>query len=101
MGATARDQRLLGHGSASGRLADDESLVVTLNEDSVDDGEAALGQTFEFSVPLSVRGLEAGSLVKFFVEAFSHGQSSDRVPRETTLEFTVPPPDFEHLMWQV
>lgn len=79
----------------------DESLVVTLNQDSIADAEAALGQTFELGVPLSVLGVKAGSVVKFFVEAFSHGQSSDRVPRETTLEFTVPPPDFEHIMWQV
>lgn len=79
----------------------EESLLVTLNEDSIADGEAAVGQTFELAVPLSGLGLDVGSVVKFFVEAFSHGQSSDRVPRETTLEFTVPPPDFEHIMWQV
>lgn len=79
----------------------DESLVITLNEDSIAAGEAALGQTIELGVPLSVLGVTAGSVVKFFVEAFSHGQSTDRVPRETTLEFTVPPPDFEHIMWQV
>ncbi|GDY09031.1 amylopullulanase [Planctomycetia bacterium] len=79
----------------------DESLVVTLNEDSITDAETALGQIFELGVPLSVLGVTAGSVVKFFVEVFSHGQSTDRVPRETTLEFTVPPPDFEHIMWQV
>lgn len=78
----------------------DESLVVTLNEDSITDAET-LGQIFELGVPLSVLGVTAGSVVKFFVEVFSHGQSTDRVPRETTLEFTVPPPDFEHIMWQV
>lgn len=64
-------------------------------------GEAALGQIFELAVAFTALGVEPGSMLKFFVEVFSHGQSSDRAPRETTLELTVPPPDFEQIMWQV
>ena len=64
-------------------------------------GEAAIGQIFELGVPLSTLGVEPGRVLKFFVEAFSHGQSSDRAPRETTLEITVPPSDFEQILWQV
>ena len=98
----------------------DESLTVTLNADStqvdrslrdrnsghgvthlLSVGEAALGPIFELSVTLTALGVEPGSVLKFFVEAFSHGQSTDRAPRETTLELTVPPPDFEQIMWQV
>ena len=98
----------------------DESLAVMLNDDSpqVDRslrdrnsghgvtrlhsvGEAALGPIFELSVTLSALGVQPGSQLKFFVEVFSHGQSTDRAPRETTLELTVPPPDFEQIMWQV
>ena len=98
----------------------DDSLTVTLNADSphVDRslrdrnsghgvprlfsaGDAAIGQIFELSVTLTALEVEPGSVLKFFVEAFSDGQSTDRAPRETTLELTVPPPDFEQIMWQV
>ena len=53
------------------------------------------------SIALSALNAQAGSVLKFFVEVFSKGQSHDRVPRETTIELTVPPPAFEHVMWQV
>ncbi|MBC7822191.1 MAG: alpha-amylase/alpha-mannosidase, partial [Planctomycetaceae bacterium] len=79
----------------------DKSLTVTLNADSLAGGEAALGPIFELGVTLTALGAEPGSVLKFFVEVFSHGQSTDRAPRETTLELTVPPPDFEQIMWQV
>ncbi|MFM9965708.1 MAG: hypothetical protein ACKV2Q_31375 [Planctomycetaceae bacterium] len=50
---------------------------------------------------MSALGVQAGSVLKFFVEVFANGHSTDRVPRETTIELTVPPPDCEHVMWQV
>ena len=77
------------------------SLVVALNAEPITAAEAALGQTFELGVPLTTLDVEPGSVLKFFVEVFSNGQSTDRVPRETTLELTVPPPEFEHILWQV
>ena len=77
------------------------SLVVALNAEPITAAEAALGQTFELGVPLTTLDVEPGSVLKFFVEVFSIGQSTDRVPRETTLELTVPPPEFEHILWQV
>jgi alpha-amylase/alpha-mannosidase (GH57 family) len=81
------------------------SLTVALNSaaEAADDppGEAAVGQIVELSVTLTALGVVPGSVLKFFVELFSHGQSADRAPRETTLELTVPPPDFEQIMWQV
>ena len=76
-------------------------LVVALNAEPITAAEAALGQTFELGVPLATLDVESGSVLKFFVEVFSNGQSTDRVPRETTLELTVPPPEFEHILWQV
>ena len=30
----------------------------------------------------------------------TNGQSLDRAPREGAIELTVPPPDFERIMWQ-
>lgn len=77
------------------------SPTVTLNTDSIAAGEAALGQIFELGATLTALGVEPGRVLKFFVEVFSHGQSTDRAPRETALELTVPPPDFEQIMWQV
>ena len=77
------------------------SLSVAVTDDDTSAGEAAIGQIFELGIPLSALNAQAGSVLKFFVEVFSKGQSHDRVPRETTIELTVPPPDFEHVMWQV
>ncbi len=82
-----------------------ESPTVTLNADSPPAeqpyAQAALAQIFELGASLSVLNVQPGSVLKFFVEVFSHGQSTDRAPRETTLELTVPPPDFEQILWQV
>ena len=77
------------------------SLSVAVTDEDTSAGEAAIGQIFELGIPLSALNAQAGSVLKFFVEVFSKGQSHDRVPRETTIELTVPPPDFEQFMWQV
>ena len=84
------------------------SPTVTLNTNAVGSAPAdhpsaaaALGQIFELGASLTSLNVQPGDLLKFFVEVFSHGQSTDRAPRETTLELTVPPPDFEQILWQV
>jgi alpha-amylase/alpha-mannosidase (GH57 family) len=64
-------------------------------------GEAAVETILEVAVKLSELHVEPGTVLKFFVEAFSQGLSADRAPRETTIEVTVPPPYFEQIMWQV
>ena len=82
-----------------------ESPTVTLNAAPIPVGAvraaAAVGQIFELSVTLAALGVKPGSVLKFFAEAFSKGQSSDRAPRETTIELIVPPPDFEQILGQV
>lgn len=77
------------------------TLSVRLNDAGSSAGEAAIGQVFELGILLSVLDVQPGSVLKFFVELFALGQSCDRAPREMTLELTVPPPDFEHILWQV
>lgn len=77
------------------------SLAVTLNDAETSAGDAAISQVFELGVMLSSLDVQSGSVLKFFVELFAKGQSCDRAPRETTLELTVPPPDFEQILWQV
>ena len=77
------------------------SLAVTLNGAETSAGDAAISQVFELGVMLSALDVQSGSVLKFFVELFAKGQSCDRAPRETTLELTVPPPDFEQILWQV
>ena len=79
----------------------DAALCVTLDDDGMSAGEAAFGQVFELGVTLSALDIQPGSVLKFFVELFANSQSCDRAPRETTLELTVPPPDFEQILWQV
>ena len=77
------------------------SLTVTLDDAGMTAGHAAIGQVFELSVLLSALDAQPGSVLKFFIELFAKGQSGDRAPRETTLELTVPPPEFEQILWQV
>ncbi len=77
------------------------TLSVTLDNVGTSAGEAAIGQVFELGVMLSALDVQSGSVLKFFVELFANGQSYDLAPRETTLELTVPPPDFEQILWQV
>lgn len=69
--------------------------------DSISHGEAAIDQILEIAVNLDALDVQPGDVLKFFVELFAAGQSVDRGPRETTLEMTVPPRNFEQVQWQV
>lgn len=60
----------------------------------------AVDQIAELNVPFSDLGLEPDRPVHFFVEVIKNGQSADRAPREGAIEFRVPSPDFERIMWQ-
>jgi hypothetical protein len=64
-------------------------------------GEAAVGPILELSAHLTDLGVKQGDVLQFFVELFANRQSVDRAPRETTIDLTVPSPDFEQIMWQV
>jgi hypothetical protein len=50
---------------------------------------------------MSLLGVKAGDPLQFFVEILRDGSSLDRVPREGTIELSVPVPDFERILWQV
>jgi len=63
--------------------------------------EAATERIVELSAPFSRLGLEPGSPIRFYVELLAGENSLDRAPREGIFELTVPPPDFERIMWQV
>ncbi len=62
---------------------------------------AAVDEVVELSVSFSDLHRSPDQLVRFFVEAFSGKQSVDKAPREGVIEFAVPSPDFEMIMWQV
>jgi alpha-amylase/alpha-mannosidase (GH57 family) len=80
-------------------------IAATLRQNKKSTGAAevavAVGQILELSVPMSLLGVKAGDPLQFFVEILRDGSSLDRVPREGTIELSVPVPDFERILWQV
>ena len=72
-----------------------------LAESSDEHGEAAIDKILELALNLNSLGVQPGGVLKFFVELISAGQSCDRGPRETTLEMTIPPANYEQLQWHV
>ncbi len=65
------------------------------------DGEAAIDQVLELGASLADLSVEPGDVLQFVIEVLANGQSLDRAPRETTLDLTVPPDNFEQVEWQV
>jgi len=62
--------------------------------------QAAVDAVFECSVAFGELKIHSGAPVHLFVELFDGGQSTERVPSEGAIEFSVPSPDFEMYMWQ-
>lgn len=62
--------------------------------------EAAIGRIVEVSVGFADLGLGSDAPVHFYLEAWAARQSVDRAPREGAIEFRVPNPDYELIMWQ-
>jgi alpha-amylase/alpha-mannosidase (GH57 family) len=62
---------------------------------------AAVDQIAEVAVPFDALGVAVDQPLQLFVDLLQGGQSRDRAPREGTLAFTRPSPDFEHIMWDV
>ena len=65
-------------------------------------GEAfAVDQIVEIRVPFKMLGAEPDDPLNFFIELLQEDSSTDRAPREGTINLTVPTADFEQIMWQV
>jgi alpha-amylase/alpha-mannosidase (GH57 family) len=62
--------------------------------------EAAAASIFEISVPFRSLGVSTDAPVQFCVELFRGEESLERVPHEGAIETSVPPPDYELIMWQ-
>ncbi len=62
--------------------------------------EAAGDVLLEVGVPLRALGTTTDDPIHFCVELLEGEQSVERVPHEGAIETTVPPPDFELIMWQ-
>ena len=63
--------------------------------------EAAVAEILEIAVRFDDLGVPTDSAVHFCVETLVEQKSTDRAPREGSLELTVPSADFEMIMWQV
>jgi hypothetical protein len=63
--------------------------------------QIAIDQIVEFAVPFDMLEVKVDQPVQFFVELLEAGQSRDRAPREGTIDFKRPSPDFEQIMWDV
>ena len=63
--------------------------------------EAAAAALFECAVPLAGLGATTDAPIQFFVELLRKKQSIERIPHEGAIETSVPPSDYELIMWQV
>jgi hypothetical protein len=63
--------------------------------------QLAVEQIAELAIPFARIGARIDQPVSFFVELFQGEQSRDRAPREGTISFRCPSPDFEQIMWNV
>ncbi|HMF13570.1 MAG TPA: glycoside hydrolase family 57 protein, partial [Gemmataceae bacterium] len=62
---------------------------------------AAVAQIAELGIPFELLAVKPDQSVQFFVELLESGQSRDRAPREGTIQFACPTPEFEQIMWDV
>ncbi len=60
----------------------------------------ACGEILELSVGREQLGLAPHETLHFFIELLHGSQSLDRIPIEGAIQTSVPPPDFEQVMWQ-
>jgi hypothetical protein len=81
-----------------------ESPTVRLHEDDeqerlLDGVRTACGSVFELAVPFGELGFAVGDEVEFVVEFAERGGAVTRHPRESSIRFRVPTPEFERRMW--
>jgi alpha-amylase/alpha-mannosidase (GH57 family) len=63
--------------------------------------EAAADWILEIAVPLRSLGVGTGAALHFCLELYQAEKLLERVPLEGAIETTVPPPEYELIMWQV
>ncbi|RPI81180.1 MAG: hypothetical protein EHM42_11050 [Planctomycetaceae bacterium] len=83
-----------GHASQQTRLYRNGELVDSQGI------EAAVARIIEITAPFALLDLTLDAPVHLYCEAWSGRQSIDRAPREGAIEFRVPSPDYELIMWQ-
>ncbi|MBL8848765.1 MAG: hypothetical protein JNG89_03740 [Planctomycetaceae bacterium] len=59
-----------------------------------------IDEVLEVALPLADLRVTTGSPISFVVDLIAKRQSIERVPSEGEIMLTVPPPDFEAIMWQ-
>ncbi len=76
--------------------------VVMIDDKAVPDGQGdfAIDQIFELSVPCEELGVKVGQRLNMAVELFRSGEAQERIPSEGSLDLLVPSDDFEMQMWQ-
>jgi len=62
--------------------------------------EAAADYILELAVPLRSLGLGTGAAIHFCLELYQAEKLLERIPQEGVIETTVPPPEYELIMWQ-
>jgi alpha-amylase/alpha-mannosidase (GH57 family) len=63
--------------------------------------EVGVDQILEVAIPFASLNISVDQPIQFFVELLQGGQSSDRAPREGTINLTCPSADFEQINWDV
>jgi alpha-amylase/alpha-mannosidase (GH57 family) len=63
--------------------------------------EIGIDRIAECAIPFEWIGAVANQPVQFHVELIDHGQSRERGPREGSIAFARPTPEFEQIMWDV
>jgi alpha-amylase/alpha-mannosidase (GH57 family) len=63
--------------------------------------EVGIDQIIALSIPFERLGVKVDQPVQFYVELLEGSQSRDRAPRDSTINFTRPSPEFERIMWDV
>ena len=76
------------------------SLTRSQRAEAEFDAVAAVDEVLEMAITFESLKVVRDNALQFAVDVIRNGQSLDRAPREGAIELTVPPPDFERIMWQ-
>jgi alpha-amylase/alpha-mannosidase (GH57 family) len=81
----------------------DQNVTLRHHGEPVDDKGIAVGidQIVAVSIPFDLLGVMVDQPVQFYVELLEGTQSRDRAPRDSTINFARPSPEFERIMWDV
>ena len=63
--------------------------------------KVGLDEVLEIAVPLSALNALPDETLRFYIEMQSEGNPPERVPEHGEISSTIPPADYESVMWQV